>query len=666
MANSLQNSIPGLFSNYKILLLVLLLTIVAALPRLYHLGEPGFWGDEETSSMPAKSLAVGNGAIFPSGMEYRRALPHTYLNALSAKVFGIDKDLSYRVPSAVFGIATLILIFFGTLKYLGLPVALTVTVLLAFSEWHIILSRTARMYGPLLFFSSSFCFAALAWHYKAKSHFSLILACIMFLAASIFNYLAIVVLPILFIPVIFQNFDKRKFALCLISTTTLGIVSTIYFKAFISTPYKEIKSSRLLQAAPLDDSSSTIVNSLINLHIIDYFLISTGLILGSYIFFKSKKYILKNNKPLISIGSLIAAIAICLFILYGKVYGALICSVFILLFLSNSLETDHKVTLKFIAIIALAIALIISLNIFNYGFVGGLKESLNYPFPYLLHQYLQYPGVIILFAAGVIDSIFSPVNKQREIIKALTIVILLPSFMLGFFLEWAPPRYFVTIYPLLLIVASYGFVCIIDRTGILKNSKKLKLLFTALVPASGIFGGHGIPQAITVTPIEYGTYIYSNHISGIRYPDHRSHGCFVKEHLQEGDIIVAEDALQMYWYVGQVDYWLRSPSNIDDFLYLDIDNELKDIYVNSKPTTDQVISELNTNYINQIWVITSGETQQYSDHFLIKGSQQRQWLNKITSTKKPTLIGRDGLSATYCINCNLQINNVDPWDYDCR
>ena len=666
MANSLQNSIPALINNYKIPLLVLLLTIIAALPRLYHLGDPGFWGDEETSSMPAKSLALGNGATFPSGMEYRRALPHTYLNALSAKVFGIDKDLSYRIPSAVFGIATLILIFLGTLKFLGLPVALTVTVLLAFSEWHIILSRTARMYGPLLFFSISFCFAALAWHYKAKSHISLILACIMFLVASIFNYLAIVVLPILFIPVIFQNFNKRKFALSLISTTTLGIVSTIYFKTFLYTPYKEIQSSKLLQTVSIDDSSSTIVNSLMNLHIIDYSLISTGLVLGSYIFFKSRKYIPSKNHPLISIGFLIAAIATCLFVLYGKVYGTLICSAFILLFLSSSQNRDYNVSLKFAAIVTLSITLIVSLNIFNYGLVRGLKESFNYPFPYLLYQSLQYPGVIILFTVGIIDSVFSPVNKQREIIKALTVIILLPSFMLGLVQEWAPPRYLVTIYPLLLIVASYGFISLIDRTGIFKNSKKLKLIVTTLMPASGIFGGHGIPQAVAVSPSEYGAYIHSNHLSGIIYPDHRSHGCLVKEHLQKGDIVVAEDALQMYWYIGHVDYWLRSPSNINDFLYLDNDNELKDIYVNSKPTTDKAISKLRTNYKNRIWVITSGETQQHLDHFLNKGSQQRQWFNEIISTNKPTLIGRDGLSATYCINCNLQIDNADPWDYDCR
>jgi hypothetical protein len=639
---------------------------LGAIFRIYDLGSPGFWGDEETSSMTAKSLAMGNGATFPSGMEYRRALPHTYLNALSAKVFGIDKDLSYRIPSSLFGIATLILIFFGVARFMGLYVALTVTVLLAFSEWHIILSRTARMYGPLLFFSVAFCFAALTWHYKTKSHTTLVLACILFLVASSFNYLAIIVLPILFVPVIFQVFEKKSFTLSLISTVIIGAASTIYFKAYVSTPYKEIKAGRLLQTASAESTSSTTMNSLMNLNMSDYFLLCAGLVLGSYIFFWSKKHVSFKGYPFISIGSLIATIAMCLFILYGEAYGILVWSFFILLFLSYSPDWHIKIAVKFIILVALAIILIIAHNVFSYGFSEGLKESLNYPFPYLLYQFLHFPGVFILFAVGALDSILSPANKIREIIKVLTIIILLPSVILGLVLEWAPPRYFITTYPLLLIVASYGFVCLLDKSGIFNNSNKLKLIATVLLPASGILGGHGIPQAVAVAPSEYGAQIYSNHLSGIKYPDHRSHGCFVKEHLQENDIIVAEDALQMYWYIGRVDYWLRSPSSIDHFLYLDNDNELKDIYVNSRPTTDRVISTLRTNQKNRIWIITSGETQQYLDHFLIKGTQQRQWLNKIISTNKPALIGRDSLSATYCINCKLQVNNVDPWNYDCR
>lgn len=657
---------PILRDNTLATLIVLTILFLGAFFHIHDLGNPGFWGDEETSSMPAKSLALGNGPVFPSGMEYRRALPQTYLNALSAKIFGINKDLSYRVPSAVFGIATLILIFFGTARFFGLPVALTVTALLSFSEWHIILSRTARMYGPLLFFTISFCFFALTWHYETKKYRYLLLAGILFLIASIFNYLAIIVLPILFIPVIFQSFNIKNFTLSLVSTATLGIISTIYFKVFVNSPYKEIQASRLLQMTDSNVSEPAVTNLFLSLPVTEYALIFAGLISGAYIFYKLNKHLISKKRPFISIGLLIAAISISLFILHGKSYGTLICAVFILIFLSSLPGKDKSLTLKFTIIITAILALITSINAFNHGLTNGLKESFNYPFPYLLYQFLEFPGVIILFAVGVLDSIFSPASKQREIIKTLAIVILLPTFMLGLALNWAPPRYLVTIYPLLLIVASYGLICLISRISIFKNSEKLKLIAAALIPVSGIVGGHGIPQATAVSPSKYGSSIYSNHISGIQYPDHRSLGCFVKKHLRENDIVVAEDALQMHWYIGQVDYWLRSPSSIDDFLYLDANNELRDIYVNSKPTTKAVIQSFANNTTNQIWVITSGETQQHLDSFLYKNSPQRSWLETLIRTQAPALKGRDGISAAYCLNCKSEFVNTSPWDYDCQ
>lgn len=639
--------------------------ILGAVFRLYDLGNPGFWGDEETSSMPAKSFALGQGAVFPSGMEYRRALPHTTLNSISAKIFGLENDLSYRVPSAIFGIATLILIFLGTVRLFGVYVALTVTALLAFSEWHVILSRTARMYGPLLFFSISFCFAALSWHYNSNRNTPLVVACFLYLVASIFNFLTIIVLPILFIPVIFEKFDKKKFTLSLLATSILGIISIIYFKLFVNVPFKEILKSRQLQNSSDNNSEFTFFNILSNLNTVDFFLLPISLVLGSYTFYKLNKYIPSEKHPLLSIGIIIFTTLFFSFIFHGEVYGAVMSMAFILIFVSSQPNADIKLIFKPFIITLTAVFFVVLINIYYHGMVNGFKESFNYPFPYLLYQSLQFPGVIILFAIGILDSVFSPINSKRKIIKSLAIAILVPTFFLGLILNWAPPRYFVTLYPLLLIVASYGLVRLFEMIPIFKTFKKLKLIIFTTIAASGILGGHGIPQSIAVSPSEYGSTIYSNHVTGINYPDHRSNGCFVKSNLRDSDIVVAEDALQMHWYIGRVDYWLRTPKSIDGFLYSD-GGSLKDIYVNSKPTTKQVINDLQSNKKDRIWLITSGETQQFLDNFLNEDSPQRRWLFHVTNTYNPVLNGRDGLSATYCLNCNLKDFKADPWNYDCR
>ena len=40
---------------------IIILLSLGAYFRMFDLGNPGFWGDEETSSIPAKSLALGQG-----------------------------------------------------------------------------------------------------------------------------------------------------------------------------------------------------------------------------------------------------------------------------------------------------------------------------------------------------------------------------------------------------------------------------------------------------------------------------------------------------------------------------------------------------------------------------------------------------------------------------
>jgi len=223
---------------------IVLIIAMGSYFRLVDLGNPGFWGDEDTSSLPAKSFALGQGSKFVSGMEYRRALPHTYLMAWSAKILGINKDRSYRIPSAVLGIATLLLVYFGTKRFFGFYVALVATILLAFSEWHIILSRTARMYGPLLFFSTLFCFASLAWYstITKRLHY-LFYACLFYVISSTFSFLAITVLPILFLPSIFSKFDKARFFISFGITTLLGVLSILYFNIFLNQPYTDIKNA---------------------------------------------------------------------------------------------------------------------------------------------------------------------------------------------------------------------------------------------------------------------------------------------------------------------------------------------------------------------------------------------------------------------------------------
>ncbi|MCL7983150.1 MAG: hypothetical protein M8862_11555, partial [marine benthic group bacterium] len=128
---------PG-YRRTLLVVSVLALTAGGAALRLQDLGSPGFFGDEETTALAARSLAEGHGSAMPSGMPYRRALPYTWLNALSASQFGLDEELGYRVPAALIGAATVPLMY-GVGAAIGGPATgMTAALLLASSGWHLV------------------------------------------------------------------------------------------------------------------------------------------------------------------------------------------------------------------------------------------------------------------------------------------------------------------------------------------------------------------------------------------------------------------------------------------------------------------------------------------------------------------------------------------------
>ena len=126
--------------------------LLAAVPRFWALGELGFYGDEETTAFPARAVALGGPPEMPSGMPYYRSYPFTLANALSAKLFGVDRELSYRVPAALFGTLTVPIFFLLACGRYRWDVAILAAGWLAMSEWHIAVSREARMYAPFLLF----------------------------------------------------------------------------------------------------------------------------------------------------------------------------------------------------------------------------------------------------------------------------------------------------------------------------------------------------------------------------------------------------------------------------------------------------------------------------------------------------------------------------------
>lgn len=645
--------------HYKQYLFFLIL-VLGVFFRVFDLGVMGFWGDEETSSMPAKHLALHDTPDFVSSMEYRRAMPHTYLMSVSAKIFGTDRDISYRVPSVVFGVATLILIFIGTYKLFGFNVAVIALLLLSLSEWHIILSRTARMYGPLLFFSLSFCFTVIFWQVTKEIKY-IVASYILFAISIAFNFLGIIILPIILFTSFIYKFDKKQFFISIFSFLFLGSYALLYFKLYVVGPYREIQLSKNLTlpdstvANSVFDGVASVFQTGFNFYLA--LIIITIIFLVNY---RRLGFALSTKSyPFLSIIFFCGAALLAICVSFSLFYGIFLALLLILLAVAPIRPNDLAKVLMTFGIVVVFSLIVFVPNLSEGNIPEKIKRSLEYPFPYMLYQLKVFPVIICLFCVGFYFSLFDSNKYHARIIRIFILTYIAPMLLFGLVKDWAPPRYFVTTYPLLIVIAAYAVQKLLITTRLDNHHSKYGLAIVLLALSSGITGSHGLPQAFQTSQAKYGDNIYANHIEGIRYPDHKSLGCFVKNNLSDRDIVIAEDALQQYWYIGRVDYWLRQPENIDKYLYLN-GGELKDIYVNSSPMDEESIVDVSTNKSDRIWVITSGETQQPLTGLLKK------WYLDIVTPENIILNGRDDQSAVYCVNCRHLDLRRTAESFDCK
>ena len=122
------------------------LLVVGGGLRLYALGSQSFWFDEAISTNAAIALLETGSPTFPSGETYWRAFPHTLVAAGSMLVFGTG-EAAARLPSVVFGVATIGVTYWLGRDVGGWRVGLLAAVMVTFATWEIAWSRQARMYA---------------------------------------------------------------------------------------------------------------------------------------------------------------------------------------------------------------------------------------------------------------------------------------------------------------------------------------------------------------------------------------------------------------------------------------------------------------------------------------------------------------------------------------
>jgi hypothetical protein len=122
-----------------------ILLAVAAWLRLYHLGELGLEVDEGVHALAVEGWISDGIPILPSGAVYQRSLPFVALQAMVARMTGVN-EFALRLPAALFGVAAVAATYALARGIFDRRVALIAATFMALSAWEIELSRYGRFY----------------------------------------------------------------------------------------------------------------------------------------------------------------------------------------------------------------------------------------------------------------------------------------------------------------------------------------------------------------------------------------------------------------------------------------------------------------------------------------------------------------------------------------
>lgn len=195
----------------KIKILLILVVLLAAGLRFYKLGQvpSGFVNDEAAIGYNAYSLlktgkdefGVSWPIVFRSFGEGKLPV-YIYLTIPSVAAFGLN-EFAVRLPSALFGTLTVLLVYFLCLKIENCKLGILASLMLAIMPWHIHFSRAAFEANLALFFIT---FGT--WTWLAKKHWWSVIS----FTLAIFTYnAALIFMPLWAVYLFFR--DKRKIIL---------------------------------------------------------------------------------------------------------------------------------------------------------------------------------------------------------------------------------------------------------------------------------------------------------------------------------------------------------------------------------------------------------------------------------------------------------------------
>jgi len=185
------------------------LVLVALWTRFSGLGYRQLAQDEYYFIKSVQNIIEFGVPRYESGGYYTRGILLQYLTAISIYVFG-DGGFAYRLPSALFGVGTVIGAYFLGRQFFNRSWSIVLVAMLTLSSWEIEFSRFARMYAMFQFVSVCFFWSLYRYSFDGKSTKRYI-AVTFAMIAILTHALGIFLAALLFLPLVsWIDGDWRK------------------------------------------------------------------------------------------------------------------------------------------------------------------------------------------------------------------------------------------------------------------------------------------------------------------------------------------------------------------------------------------------------------------------------------------------------------------------
>jgi hypothetical protein len=607
--------------------LVIAIMLVALLIRLRGLGALGFWIDEPLTWLAAKSILDDGLARLPSGMIYTRAPLYSYVVSLFAWIGGLS-EFTLRLPSVIFSLATLYVVYRFGRDLGGEIVGLLSAFILAVSPWDAHYAHIARMYAMHIFLFTLALFLIyrgyVRGHQGAKPW-----AIIVAVLSVLTHRQAAALAPIFLMMILFPS--RSRPSLRSVIAGVIAVVVALYavlkfvdFGISHGPTLSDINADRgsfpfpILEA--IDPSLARII-----LYDVTRQSVWIGASAVLAIAVMCTWLLVRSMREQKSVAALIVTWAFTLALFLNQLAFAALCIMLILKLGEQDTSRALRRGILLVALCVIASAATIGAAAIAHGLPTVTQPRFLYAFfavPVPWYQLLitQFPVMgLVAFSTALVLFLRSLPEDSHQDGFFLVGSLVLPLLLMG--LHAAPyflNRYNVYLNPvftILFTIGLVGFAYAIGRWVAGRRSTAtggLPMLSRIVAGVIILIGLFACRQADPVQAWALGGRNYGDNREALRDPDLISHfyydlkttGEYVRDRRGGSDVVITRDPVGLYPYLGPSDFVLRGPYYGQG---QNATGQIVDVYLNI-PHLDNAASfrdVLRANNDRCVWIIMS-------------------------------------------------------------